>query len=122
MLRGSFYLLAHHNACEPPAPPGSVRADTLMCVYLSAFSITITALFESEPEDPLELIEEHKGEDVTLREGDKNTVSLSLSLSLSHTHTHTKSQVHSREVWLKIWIHKQLCHRTHGHMTTRLLL
>ncbi|KAI4831162.1 hypothetical protein KUCAC02_002757, partial [Chaenocephalus aceratus] len=30
--------------------------------------ITISALAKSEPEDPLELIEEHKGADVTLRE------------------------------------------------------
>lgn len=91
MFRGSLYLLAHHNTCDPPAPPSSVHADTFMCVYLSAFSITITSLFESEPGDPLEMIAVHKGEDVTLREGDKNTVSLSLFPSRS------QSQVHSHE-------------------------
>lgn len=42
-----------------------------VCVCLSVFSISAPA--DYEPEDPLELIEEHKGADITLREGDENT-------------------------------------------------
>lgn len=37
--------------------------------------VNICSLAESEPEDPLELIEEHKGAEVTPREGDENTPS-----------------------------------------------
>ncbi len=53
-----------------------------VCVCLTVFSISASA--ESEPEDPLELIEEHKGADVTLREGDEKP----------HTHTHIPVQLH----------------------------
>lgn len=50
-------------------------ARVCVCVSecLSVFSITVIAPAESEPEDPLELIEKHKGADVTPREGDENT-------------------------------------------------
>lgn len=107
MLKGSFYLLAHPDVHKPWATPRlplhNVRVH--LCVYLSVFSIRISAPVESEPEDPLELIEEHRDEDVTLRRGDKNALSpLSLTLSNTHTHTHpmTQSNVHSYKAWVQI--------------------
>lgn len=57
----SELITTYITPSTPPVPTVSV------CV----FSITISAPAESEPEDPLELIEEHRGPDVTLR-GDEN--------------------------------------------------
>ena len=53
-----------------------------------------SAPVESEPEDPLVLIEKHKGADLTLREGDKNTLSL--------PYTHTQNQVQSYYTWAEM--------------------